>query len=109
VDPALLRPGRFDLILEIPLPDLEGRKEIFEIGLRGKSISKDVRTKDLAIETEGFTGADVQAVCRRAAMEALRGVIEQAGKPNAEPKILITRTHVEQALAQVNANRSARA
>jgi len=109
VDPALLRPGRFDLILEIPLPDLEGRKEIFEIGLRGKSISKDVRAKDLAAETEGFTGADIQAVCRRAAMEALRGVIEQAGKPDAKLKVLITRTHVEQALAQVNANRSARA
>ena len=109
VDPALLRPGRFDLILEIPLPDLEGRKEIFEIGLRGKSISKDVRAKDLAAETEGFTGADIQAVCRRAAMEALRGVIEQAGKPDTEAKVMITRTHVEQALAQVNANRSARA
>jgi transitional endoplasmic reticulum ATPase len=109
VDPALLRPGRFDLILEIPLPDLEGRKEIFEIGLRGRPISKDVRAKDLASETEGFTGADIQAVCRRAVMEALRGVIEQVGKPGTEPKILITRTHVEQALAQVNANRSARA
>ena len=106
VDPALLRPGRFDLILEVPLPDLEGRKEIFEIGLRGKPVSKDVRAKDLAAETEGFTGADIQAVCRRAAMEALRGVIEQVGKPGAEPKILITRTHVEQALAQVGANRS---
>jgi transitional endoplasmic reticulum ATPase len=108
VDPALLRPGRFDLILEIPLPDLDGRKEIFEIGLRGKSVSKDVRARDLAAETEGFTGADIQAVCRRAAMEALRGVIEQVGKPDAKLKVLITRTHVEQALAQVNANRSAR-
>jgi transitional endoplasmic reticulum ATPase len=109
VDPALLRPGRFDLILEIPLPDLEGRKEIFEIGLRGKPISKDVRAKDLAIKTEGFTGADIQAVCRRAAMEAFREAIGQVGKPDAELKVLITRTHVEQALAQVNANRSARA
>ena len=109
VDPALLRPGRFDLILEIPLPDLEGRKEIFEIGLRGKPISKDVRAKDLAAETEEFTGADIQAVCRRAAMEAFREAIGRAGKPDAELKILITRTHVELALAQVNANRSMRA
>jgi transitional endoplasmic reticulum ATPase len=109
VDPALLRPGRFDLILEIPLPDLEGRKEIFEIGLRGKPISKDVRAKDLAIKTEGFTGADIQAVCRRAAMEAFREAIGQVGKPTPNWKVLITRTHVEQALAQVNANRSARA
>ncbi len=106
VDPALLRPGRFDLILEIPLPDLEGRKEIFQIGLRGKPVSKDVRAKDLAIKTEGFTGADIQAVCRRAAMETLRAVIGRAGKPDAELKVLITRTHVEQALAQVSANRS---
>jgi transitional endoplasmic reticulum ATPase len=107
LDPALLRPGRFDLILEIPLPDLAGRREIFEIGLRGKPVTKDVRAKDLAAETEGFSGADIQAVCRRAAMEALRGVIEQGGKPGDVPKILITRAHVEQALAQVNANRSA--
>jgi len=111
VDPALLRPGRFDLILEIPLPDLEGRKEIFEIGLRGKPVSKDVRAKDLAIKTEGFTGADIQAVCRRAAMEAFREVIGKSESllKNAELKVLITRTHVEQALAQVSANRSARA
>jgi len=111
VDPALLRPGRFDLILEIPLPDLGGRKEIFEIGLRGKPISKDVRAKDLAIKTEGFTGADIQAVCRRAAMEAFREVIGRSESllKNAELKVLITRTHVEQALAETNANRSARA
>jgi len=111
VDPALLRPGRFDLILEIPLPDLEGRKEIFEISLRGKPISKDVRAKDLAAETEGFTGADIQAVCRRAAMEAFREVIGRSESlpKNAELKVLITRTHVEQALAQVSANRSMQA
>jgi len=68
-----------------------------------------VRAKDLAIKTEGFTGADIQAVCGRAAMEAFREAIGQVGKPTPNWKVLITRTHVEQALAQVNANRSARA
>ena len=108
VDPALLRPGRFDLILEIPLPDLEGRMEIFEIGLRGRPVAKDVRVADLAAETEGFTGADIQAVWRRAAMEAIRERIVQSGKPGARSKITITRAHVRQALALVDAARQMR-
>ncbi len=104
VDPALLRPGRFDLLLEVPSPNLEGRREIFEIGFRGKSVAADVRVKDLADETDGFTGADIQAVCRGASMEALRQTIEKAGERGADDKVLVTRAHVEQALARVRAN-----
>jgi transitional endoplasmic reticulum ATPase len=104
VDPALLRPGRFDLILEVPPPDLAGREEIFRIGLCGRPVAKDVRAADLAAETEGFTGADIQAACRTAAMEALREIIARSGKPDARCRLLITRAHVAQALADVGAN-----
>ena len=75
LDPALLRPGRFDLLLEVPPPDARGRREIFEVGLRGKPVARDVEPKDLAAVTEGFTGADIRSVCTMAALEALREAV----------------------------------
>ncbi|MCX5648309.1 MAG: CDC48 family AAA ATPase [Planctomycetota bacterium] len=107
LDPALLRPGRLDLLLEIPLPDLAGRRKIFEIGLRGKPVAKDVRPEELAALTdETFTGADIQAVCTRAALEALREAVAKTGvgNPDKRPKALITRTHFEHALESVRGN-----
>jgi transitional endoplasmic reticulum ATPase len=105
LDPALLRPGRFDLVLEVPPPDLEGRKKIFQIGLRGKPAADDVRTQDLAASTEGFTGADVQAVCARAALEAVREAVAESAKqgPGKPPTLRVTRVHLEKALESVRA------
>ena len=108
VDPALLRPGRFELILEVPVPDVEGRTEIFAIGLRGRSVAKNVSAADLAARTEGFTGADIQAVWRTAAMEAVREMIEKPANAGGKTKVLITLGHVERALAQVEATREMR-
>jgi transitional endoplasmic reticulum ATPase len=79
VDPALLRPGRFDLILELPLPDEKSRQMIFQVHTRGKPLAKDVDLNRLAKEAEGFTGADMEAVCREAAMEAIREAIQTKG------------------------------
>ena len=103
LDPAVMRPGRFDVLLEIPPPDEEGRKAIFRIGLRGKPVDEDVRVDELAAATQGFTGADIQAVCTRAALAAIREVVERAGgQPDAQgTKVRITRAHVEQALASI--------
>jgi len=105
LDPALLRPGRFDLLLEVPPPDLEGRKKIFQIGLRGKPAADDVRTQDLAASTEGFTGADIQAVCARAALEAVREAVAESAKqgPGKPPTLRVTRVHLEKALESVRA------
>jgi len=100
LDPALLRPGRFDLQLEVAPPDLEGRKQIFEIGLRGKPVARDVRVQALAEAADGFTGADIEAVCQRAALEALREAVALGGKA---PKLLITRAHLESALENLRA------
>jgi transitional endoplasmic reticulum ATPase len=104
LDPALLRPGRFDLVLEVPLPDIEGRRKIFEIGLRGKPLAKDVRPEDLAALAETFTGADIQGVCKRAALEALREAVGAAGEPGRKPKVLVTRAHLERAIESVRGN-----
>ena len=80
LDPAILRPGRFDLQLEVPLPDLAGRQQIFQIGLRSKPLAKDVSIDDLAEKTEGYNGAEIQAVCTRAAWAAIREATGQARK-----------------------------
>jgi len=72
LDPALLRPGRFDLLLPLPLPDEAGRLEIFRIHTRGKPLAGDVDLACLAQETEGCAGAEIEAICRKATMLAIR-------------------------------------
>ena len=72
VDPSLLRPGRFDRLIRIPMPDEAARKRIFEIHLSGMPLAEDVSAFDLAEMTEGRTGADIETLCREAGMLALR-------------------------------------
>ncbi len=71
LDPALLRPGRFDRIIEVPLPDLQGRLEIFKIHTRKMKV-KDVDLGLLAKLSEGASGADIRAICTEAGFIALR-------------------------------------
>ena len=77
IDPALRRPGRFDREIEIGVPDREGRKEILEIHTRGMPLADDVDLDELADLTIGFVGADLEALCKEAAMHALRKRIEK--------------------------------
>ncbi|MEM2929733.1 MAG: CDC48 family AAA ATPase [Thermoproteota archaeon] len=72
IDPALRRPGRFDREIEIGVPDKQGRLEILQIHTRSMPLDKDVDLKRLAEITHGYTGADLAALCREAAMKALR-------------------------------------
>ena len=72
IDPALRRPGRFDREIEIGVPDKQGRYEILQIHTRSMPLSEDVDLKKLADITHGYTGADLAALCREAAMKALR-------------------------------------
>ena len=72
VDTALLRPGRFDRIILTPVPGLAARLEIFKVHTALMPLAKDVDIENLAKETEGYVGADVEAVCREAAIHALR-------------------------------------
>jgi len=72
LDPALRRPGRFDREIEIGVPDKQGRLEILQIHTRNMPLAKDVDLNRLAEITHGFVGADLAALCREAAMKALR-------------------------------------
>ncbi|MCD6235788.1 MAG: CDC48 family AAA ATPase [Thaumarchaeota archaeon] len=72
LDPALLRPGRFDRIIYVPPPDVEGRYQILLIHTREMPLADDVDLKKIAELTEGYTGADLEAVCREAALAAAR-------------------------------------
>ncbi|RJX16514.1 AAA family ATPase [Candidatus Bathyarchaeota archaeon] len=72
LDPALLRPGRFDRILEVPVPDKNARLQIFRIHTRNMPLAEDVNLEKLAEITEGYVGADIEALCREAALTALR-------------------------------------
>jgi len=73
IDAALRRPGRFDREIEISVPDRDDRLEILQIHTRSMPLSKDVNLEELADYTHGFVGADLAALCREAAMKALRG------------------------------------
>ena len=75
LDPALRRPGRFDREIEIGIPNKEGRREILQIHTRGMPLSKDVNVENIAGITHGYVGADIQALCKEAAMHALRRVL----------------------------------
>lgn len=72
IDPALLRPGRFDLVVELHEPDEAGRRAIFAVHLRGRPLAVDITLEELAQLTENRSGADIEAICRRAALLALR-------------------------------------
>lgn len=75
LDPALRRPGRFDREIVLPVPDRIGRLQIFEIHSRGMPLAQDVDLGELARITHGFVGADIEALCREAAMTCLRRIL----------------------------------
>jgi len=105
VDPALLRPGRFDKLLYVPLPDFDARKEILKIHLRKKPLAEDIDVDELARRTEGYTGADLAAICNTAVMLAIREHImgnkgaDKTGEKLRELKVY--RRHFEEALKKV--------
>ncbi len=91
LDPALRRPGRFDREIEIGIPDEEGRKEILQIHTRGMPLSDDVDLDKIAHMTYGFTGADLEILCKEAALKALRRYLPEIMQLEAEkvpPEIL---------------------
>lgn len=79
LDPALLRPGRFDRIVKVGMPDLEARKQILHIHTDRKPLADDVDLDKLAEKTEGFTGADLAALTNEAVMLAIRSTIAKNG------------------------------
>lgn len=103
LDPAVLRPGRFDEVVEIPMPDEKDREEIFRVHLRNKPLEEGIDPTQLAGQTEGFSGAEIAAVCNRAALAAVRrGVNSLKVNPDAEIKILVKPSDIEAALAEMS-------
>ncbi len=90
LDPALLRPGRFDRLIEFPLPDEDSRKEIFKIHTRGMNIKEDIDFSSLLAVTKDTTGADIKSICTEAGMFAIR-----------DKRMSITREDFKKAIAKV--------
>jgi transitional endoplasmic reticulum ATPase len=109
LDPAVLRPGRFDEVVEIPPPEEPERREIFEVHLRGKPVARTVRISELAARSEGFSGAQIASVCNLAALRAVRRAVAPAGgsdsgrpSPPTPSKALIEADDLTAALAEVS-------
>jgi transitional endoplasmic reticulum ATPase len=100
IDPALLRSGRFDLIFELPLPDIQTREKIFDIHTRKKPLGKKVKLHQLALKTDTLTGSDIEFICRKAAMLAIRSLIDQKRGKSDEitGEIVILDNHFEEAI-----------
>jgi transitional endoplasmic reticulum ATPase len=102
LDPAVLRPGRFDEIIEIPMPEKNDRKEIFKVHLSGKPVAMSVDQEDLAVHTEGFSGAQIAAICNRAALMAVRRAVKTEQNPRKKPPSLtVTRADIDKALEEI--------
>jgi transitional endoplasmic reticulum ATPase len=80
IDSALLRPGRFDRIIEVPLPDTKGRENIFKIHTRKKPLAENVNFTKLVQLTDGFSGAEIEGICNRAAMSSVRRYVDKKDK-----------------------------
>ena len=99
VDEALLRPGRFDRIIEVPKPDVKGRKHILEIHTKKKPMDVSVDLARLVEATEGFSGAELASVCNRAAVAALRRHV--SGQTKSVKEIKITQQDLMDAVLKV--------
>ena len=107
VDPALLRSGRFDLVLELPKPDEATRLEIFKIHTKNKPLAGDVDLKSLARETEDIVGSDIEFICRKASMLAIREFLGHRLKETdyADKDLKISREHFERAVKLIQAQK----
>jgi transitional endoplasmic reticulum ATPase len=124
LDPALLRPGRLEFLVELPTPDAAARRAILGVQTKHMPLAKDVNIETLVNNTEGLVGADLEGLCRQAALFAIREIVEPTGKkaagaPEGAPaerteaqlrKLTVTKRHFEKALAgrQTNGTRHER-
>ena len=108
LDPALRRPGRFDREIELRVPDRDGRSEILQIHTRGMPLEEDVNMEEIADITHGFVGADLAALSRESAMNALRRILpeldleEQTIPQEVLEKLFVTNDNFMEALKSIN-------
>ena len=99
MDPAILRPGRFDRIIEVPMPDSKSRENIFKIHTKKKPLAEDVDLKKLVEISDGFSGAEIAAASNRAAIIALKRYV--SGKPQSIKQIKITQEDLVDAINKI--------
>jgi transitional endoplasmic reticulum ATPase len=92
IDPALLRPGRFDELIYVGVPDATGRRRILAIHTEDMPLADDVDLEALARRTENFTGADLEDLVRRAGLTALRRSLEEAKVTMADFEVALGET-----------------
>ncbi len=105
IDSALLRPGRLDRHVHVPVPDEEARRKILEVHTREKPLAEDVDLDRIARETDGYVGADLEAVAREASMSASREFIASVSPEEVAESVgnvRVTMAHFESALEEVN-------
>jgi transitional endoplasmic reticulum ATPase len=100
VDPALLRAGRFEVLVELPAPDRTARLAIFEVHTRDKPLAADVDLASLADRTDGMVGADIEAICRQASMLAIREFVEKNADATDYGRFRIAKRHFEEVIAK---------
>jgi transitional endoplasmic reticulum ATPase len=108
VDPAIIRPGRIDRILYIPMPDLDARKLILDIHTRTKPIIKDLDLNNIAELMDGYSGADISAVCSAASIVAINEHLAKYSDPNEantnKEEMEITEDHFREAFLKVKSS-----
>jgi transitional endoplasmic reticulum ATPase len=107
IDTALLRPGRLDRHVHVPVPDEEARRKIFQVHTEDKPLADDIDLDRLARKTEGYVGADIEAVCREASMAASREFINSVDPEDVDSSVgnvRVTADHFDEALSEVRAS-----
>ncbi|MBS3760307.1 MAG: AAA family ATPase, partial [Halodesulfurarchaeum sp.] len=105
IDDALLRPGRLDRHIHVPIPDEAARRAVFEVHTEHKPLAESVDLENLAARTENYVGADIEAVCREATMQATREFLNSVDPEEATESasnVRITEEHFEYALEEVS-------
>ena len=105
IDSALLRPGRLDRHVHVPVPDEDARRKILEVHTRNKPLADDVDLGVIARKTDGYVGADIEAVAREASMNASREFIGSVTREEVRESVgnvRVTMAHFEDALDEVN-------
>jgi len=103
LDPAVIRPGRFDEVIEIPLPDLNDREEIFNVHLQKKPLVHKIDYRELARNSERLSGAEIESACNMAGLRAVRRAVELLkADPSANVRVLVEEQDVEESLLEVS-------
>ncbi len=105
LDPAMLRSGRFGRHVQIPMPDKKTREKIFNIHLKSKPLDKDIDIIKMAEDLEGYTGADIQAICEEATLLTIRKTLADdsinTSDPESVKKVKISKAEFDQALEKI--------